>query len=78
MSLSIHISEILHEPVSLAPSRLTDVQRRAEKLGDAVNYIIGNAHKGVDDVMKMTVGTCEEGGVGDVESCTAALVEAGE
>lgn len=35
------------EPFSQAPSRLTDVPRRAERVGNAIDDVVGGASEGV-------------------------------
>lgn len=61
-----NVPEVFCEPVSRPASRLINVQRMAERAGEAIETLLEKD----DD------GACENGGVGDVRTSAAALAGA--
>lgn len=59
---------MLCEQVNQAAFRLTDVQRKAERRGDAINEVTESTGKGVGDEIRTMVGACEDSAVGKCSS----------
>lgn len=53
---------------------MTNVQRRAESTGDAVNDIAKSVDKGVSDTTGMMMGACKDGDVEEIGASVTAWV----
>lgn len=64
------VLEVFCEPVSYGLSRLVNVQRRSERTRDAIDDM-GEIYC---DMKGMVMGSCDDGGVRDVETSSTASV----
>lgn len=55
---------------------MTDVQRWTERVGDAIDDVVGRVSDGVVDIIRTMVGAYEYGGVGEVGASAAACAGA--